>query len=116
MTMKIEYGPLFKKLMQRKVDEAYERFPKKFAEGKKRGDLNRENREDYIKETTGMTIGYLLGCIAGDYREPSGRVINNLNMEVWYKDPVTGEMEKQKVLGRCEIDHSQPTSQASTDG
>jgi len=115
MTLKIEYGSLVLNKMQRRLTEAYELYPKIVPEGKKRGDINRDARNDYIKEKTGMTVGYLAGCIAKDYREPSGRVINNMGIEVWYKDPETGEMELQKVIGRCEIDHSPPTSPASTE-
>lgn len=110
MSIRFEYPPLVKKKVQRVIDWAYGKFPKTSGEnknGRQTKDVNRDIRNDAVVARIGLNLGYLEG-IGRQYREPSGRVMKNLGIEIWVKDLETGEMELVDFFGRCEIDHSDP--------
>lgn len=49
--------------------------------------------EDYAQAKYGLSIDYLRK-IGRVHKRPSGRVLDNMGLEIWVRDPRTGEQEK----------------------
>ena len=84
MAIKIQYSPLMLKKAQQLIKEA-EQIPTV----KNRSVLT----DQYAQEKFGLSLDYLRK-IGRVHKRPSSRVLENLGLELWVRDPLTGEEEK----------------------
>lgn len=114
MTIRLEHPPLLVRKVERILARLDAEFPKQEGdrEGRKIKDVNSENRNEACRLMTGMNVSYLrqIANPNSKIREPSGRVMKNLGVELYVKDKETGEMELVEFMGRCEIDFTDPAN------
>lgn len=79
-----QYSPLMLRRVQKILREAETHGPPK------------ARVFEYCTEVVGLTHNYL-SRIGKKFLHPSARVIECLGLEVWIKDPETGEMEKLEL-------------------
>lgn len=119
MSIRFEYPKLVLDKMRRVLDDAIAHFPIEAGIRAKTSrsvkDANKDDRTAYVVSKWGLADSYMGGCIKGTYREPSGRVLKNMGIEIWVKDLETGEMQKVDFFGRCEIDHTDPANPFKVD-
>jgi hypothetical protein len=70
-------------------------------------------KEDYAQLNYGLSFDYLkkIGRI---HKRPSGRVLDNLGLELWVRDPRTGEEEKLEFDYTCDWTPRAPKPKKST--
>jgi hypothetical protein len=111
MSVKMPYPKIVIAKVQRLIDRGLREIPvRQDPRYKMERDLDHKKRQILTEQRIGLGLGYLRGIIAGNYLEPSGRVLKNLGFEIYVKDLETGEMEKVDYFGRCQVDHSDPAN------
>jgi hypothetical protein len=71
------------------------------------------DRDDHCRDTCGLTYRYLRK--AGEtFTSPSTRVLHNLGLELWVRDPETGESERIDLEAICDWNPRNPQMRASS--
>ncbi len=60
-----------------------------------------KHREQYAQATYGLSYDYLRK-IGRVHKRPSGRVLDNMGLEVWVRDPATGLEERLDFDYTCD--------------
>lgn len=99
MAIKVNYSPLMLRKAAQMVQEA-----QAIASGKNRSEL----RDDYSQRKFGLSLDYLKK-IGRVHKRPSARVLENMGLELWVRDPSTGEEEKLEFDHQWNWTPRQPT-------
>jgi len=93
VSVSVRYGPLMIRRAATLVAEA-ETLP--FPE-----------RENYCQTGCGLSYDYLrkIGTV---YKSPSARVLHNLGLELWVRNPLTGESERVETNLICDWNPKNP--------
>lgn len=92
MALKVTYSPLMLRRAQQMVEE---------AESSCHGPGRTAARDLYAQSRWGLSLDYLKK-IGRQHKSPSGRVLDNMGLEVWVRDPRTGEEEKLEFDYVCD--------------
>ena len=92
MSLKVRYSPL---MIRRAAEIVQEVLAS--ATGKGRNAAH----EDYAQNKYGLSIDYLRR-IGRSHLRPSGRVLDNMGLEIWVRDPRTGEEERLEFDYVCD--------------
>lgn len=92
MAIKVKFSPLMLRRAQEMVTDILA-----VSSGKGRNAAH----EDYAQNTYGLSMDYLRK-IGRVHMRPSARVIDNMGLEIWVRDPRTGEEEKLELDYKCD--------------
>lgn len=100
MALRLKHNDLSRNIAGRIVELCYNEFAEhriKYPGKKTSRDLNADARDEWCRQVYGLSINYLKQIRDGAMDEPSTRVLRLLEIEVYYKDPVTGEMQQAEI-------------------
>ncbi len=105
MSLRIAYSPL---MLARAAEIVADVQAQGHTENRNEAD------EDYCQRTYGLSYDYVRK-IGTAYRRPSGRVLDNMGLEVWVRDPRTGRTERLEHDYTCDWNpkRARPRSTAS---
>jgi hypothetical protein len=92
VTLKIAYSPLM-------LARAQEMLADVRAQGNGHG--RTKANEEYCQRTYGLSYDYV-SKIGTHYKRPSSRVLDNMGLEVWVRNPRTGQTEKLEHDYTCD--------------